>query len=176
MSKSPNSDYVQYVASVLAFFGRDLEKSALHGDRALELNPNNALVLNGRGLLYGFTGQPEKGIALIEKAIRVDPAFRSQYMHFLGLICFVAERYEETVQWTLERLKSYPESDLSRGVLVSALVHMGRNNEAAGYCAELLSINPDYSPVEHSERLPFEKQEQRQQFLNGFTLAGIILK
>lgn len=84
IAKDDQDPFAHYVASVVAMFKKDYGRWAHEADKALSLNPNYALALNQRGTVHIYTGEPAKAIPLIERAMRLDPAFQQQYMHFLG--------------------------------------------------------------------------------------------
>ena len=90
IEKDDKDPFVYYVAALVAMFKKDYGGWADAVDRALLLNPNYALALNVRGNVHVYTGEPAKAIPYIERAMRLDPAFQQQYMHFLGTAHFVA--------------------------------------------------------------------------------------
>ena len=65
-------------------------------------------------------------------------------------------------------------TDLSRAFLASASGHLGLLDEARRIWRELLEINPEYSPVEHINRLPFRNPSDAEKFTDGLQRAGIL--
>ena len=165
--------FAHYVAAMVAMFRKDYERWAQAADRALSLNPNYALALNIRGVMHIYTGQPAKAIPDIERAMRLDPAFQAQYMHFLGTAYFVAGDYETAAALFKNRISLTPTTDLSRAFLASALGHLGDADEARRIWRELKEINPGYSHVDHIGRLPFRDPAVAETFANGLRKAGL---
>jgi adenylate cyclase len=172
IAKDDKDPFVHYVAALLGLWKKDYERWAHEADRALLLNPNYALALNARGLVHVYTGEPVKGIAYIEHAMRLDPA-QQQYRHFLGTAYLVAGNYETAAAILKERVAITPTTDLSRALLASALGHLGRAEEAGQIWRELKEINPRYSYVDHFGRLPFRNPADADKFTDGLRKAGL---
>ncbi len=173
LQKSPQVAFVHYVASVFYFWKKDLDRSAAEADVALNLNPNYALAHNSRGLVYIYSGQPLAAVPHIEQAIRLDPAVRQLYVHFLGSAYLVAGRVRSRRGAFRERIRLCPKTDLSRAFLAVALGHLGEAEEAKRVWRELMEINPKYSFAEHVGRLPFSNQADVDRLREGLSKAGI---
>jgi adenylate cyclase len=154
-------------------FGRDLVRARREVDIALELCPSYAMAFNSRGVIRIYDGDPEGAIPDIEQAMRLDPEFTHQYMHFLGIAHFMLEHYETAAAHFRARIVQSPQTDFSRGFLVAALGHLGQREEAAKVWSELKAINPNYSFAEHIARLPFRRQADIDRAHQGYAKSGI---
>ena len=152
---------------------KDYERWAHEADTALSLNPNYALALNCRGIVHIYSGEPAKAIPYIERAMRLDPAYQQQYVHFLGTAHFVAGDYETAAALFKDRISINPTTDLSRAFLASALGHLSDLDEARRIWRELKEINPGYSHVDHVGRLPFRSPADAEKFTDGLRKAGL---
>ncbi len=159
--------------SLTAGFRRDYPRSRTAIDKALELSPNLAGALNARGAFEVFAGNPSAGIPFVERAIRLNPADSSQYLHFLGVAYLVAGNYETAAAYFRERILLTPETDLSRAFLAAALGHLGQVEEARRVWREVKEINPGYSFDEHVNRLPFRNREDVERMKAGLAKAGL---
>jgi adenylate cyclase len=173
IDKDPNDPFAHYVAAMVAMFQKDYERWANEADWALSLNPNYALAINARGLVHLYTGEPAKAIHYTKRAMRLDPAFQQQYMHFLGTAYFVADDYETAEALFRDRIALSPTTDISRAFLASALGHLGRPEDASRIWRELKEINPEYSHVDHIGRLPFRDPADADKFTDGLRKAGL---
>lgn len=173
IARDDKDPFAHYVAALVAFCQKNYERWAHEADRSLSLNPNYAPALNLRGLVHLYTGEPAKAIPYTERAMRLDPAFRHQYVHFLGTAHFVAGDYETAAALFRDRIALNPTTDLSRAFLSSALGHLGKLDEAREVWRELKGINPRYSPVEHIGRLPFRDPTDAEKFIVGLRKAGL---
>ncbi len=173
IAKDDKDPFVHYVAALLGLWKKDYERWAHEADRALSLNPNYGHAHLARGLVHVYSGEPVKGIPYIEQAMRLDPA-QQQYRHFLGTAYLVAGNYETAAAILKERVAITPTTDLSRALLVSALGHLGRAEEARQIWRELKEINPRYSYSDHFGRLPFRNPADADQLTEGLRKAGLV--
>ena len=173
LQKSPQVAFVHYIASVFYLWKKDLDRSAAEADVALDLNPNYAQAHNSRGIVNIYGGQPLAAVPHIEQAIRLDPAIKQLYVHFLGSAYLVAGDYKAAASLFRERIQLAPKTDLSRAFLVVALGHLGEADEARRVWRELMEINPKYSFAEHVARLPFRNQADVGRLAEGLREAGI---
>jgi adenylate cyclase len=173
LQKSPQIAFVHYIAAVFYLWKKDLDRSAAEADVALNLNPNYAQAHNSRGIVNIYGGQPLAAVPHIEQAIRLDPAIKHLYVHFLGSAYLVAGDYKAAASLFRERILLSPKTDLSRAFLAVALGHLGEVEEAGQVWRELMEINPKYSFAEHVGRLPFRNKADVDQLAEGLSKAGI---
>ena len=173
LQKSPQVAFVHYVASVFYLWKKDLARSAAEADAALNLNPNYAQAHNSRGIVNIYGGQPLAAIPHIEQAIRLDPALKQLYIHFLGSAYLVAGKFEAASALFRERIQLAPKTDLSRAFLAVALGHLDKAEEAGRVWRELMEINPKYSFAEHVGRLPFRDQADIDHLFEGLSKVGL---
>jgi len=173
LERDPDLPYVHYMAGLNKFWKGDLEGSVASIERALALNPNFAMAIGMRGLDKIYGGDPLDGIPDLKLALRLEPIMGHQYRHFIGTAYLLAEEFENAVASFKERIQASPTTDLSRGLLISALGHLGRNEEARNVRRDLQEINPDYSFSEHIGRLPFKNSEDRELIRMGYAKAGL---
>jgi adenylate cyclase len=172
IARDDKDPYAHYVAALVAFWKKDLERSRKEADKALSLNPNHPQALVARGNIDLYSGDPARAIPYYERAIRLDPA-QSQNKHFLALAYFVAGAYETAAAIFKERIALTPNTDLSRAFLASALGHLGRWDEAAAVWRELKEVNPRYSPASHMARSPFRDPADADRLIGGLRKAGL---
>lgn len=110
---------------------------------------------------------------LIEQAMRLDPAWARQYLHFLGVAYLVAGKYETAAALFRQRVILAPTTDFSRAGLASALGHLGDVEEARRIWAELKEINPKYRFSSHFGRQPFRKPEDLDRIAQGLRKASL---
>ena len=173
IEKDPNEPFARLVASWAAIFEKDLDRAKSEADIALSLNPNFSVAYTSLGSIRSYSGQPLEAIPALERAIRLDPAFKPQNLHFLGMAYLLAGKYETAAALLRERILLVPGTDFSRVLLASALGHLGEVDEARRIWQELKEINPKYSFSEHFGRQPFKKEEDVQRIAEGLTKAGL---
>jgi len=173
IKKDENESVAHYAAAVVAMFNKEFERWAAEVETALTLNPNFALANNAQGLLHVFAGDPKDAIPHIERAMRLDPGYYQQYLHFLGTAYLVAGEYQDAVDTFKKRISLMPDTDLSRSFLAAALGHLGRVDEARQAWRELADINPEYSFEKHIDRLPFKNLADAERIADGLHEAGL---
>ena len=173
IEKNPNEPLARVVAAVAATFDRDLDGAKEQVDIALSLSPNFSLAYNVLGGIYIYSGRPLEAIAMIERAMRLDPNNSSQYLHFLGTAYLLAGKYETAATLLKQRIAFVPGTDFSRALLTSALGHLGEIDEARRVWKELQDINPNYAFRDHFGRLPYKNQDDVERIAAGLVKAGI---
>ena len=108
--------------------------------RALELNPNDADVLNDFGQCLSFAGRATEGVEVVHKAMRLNPHYPDYWVMQLGPIYFDARRYEDAIS-TLEKLHS---KDTIGVQLYLAASHaaLGRSDQARATMASVIGLDP----------------------------------
>jgi len=173
IEKDANEPMAHCVAGLAALFARDVDHAKSEADLALRLNPNSAIAHNLLGNIRISSGQPLEAIPAIEQAMRLDPAFTHQSLHFLGTAYLFAGKYETAAALLRQRIVLVPETDFSRVALASALGHLGQLDEARRIWAELKEINPKYSFSEYIGRRPL-RAEDAERIAGGLAKAGLL--
>lgn len=173
IEKNDKNPFARFAAALAAQGRKDYRRWKAEIERALSLNPNFAPAVVALGTLHVYTGEPMKGVPFIERAMRLDPTVRGQYLHFLGTAYLTAGDYATAAKLFEERIAINPDTDLSRGLLVAALGHLGRVDEARRVWRELMEINPRYSFDGHIERLPFKNVEDVARIAEGARKARV---
>ncbi len=156
-----------HAMSVVARWRQDWDLARSAVDRALELNPDFALGYFTRGLNRIFAGAPAEAIPDIERAIRLDPGYNQQYLHYLGMAHLLLGNDETAVVMLRERILLVPDTDVGRVLLISALGHLGDREAAQATWAELIGINPEFSIDKWRARLPFVNPADADRIIDG---------
>ncbi len=155
----PNEPIALNAAAITRMLRHDLPAAREAADKAVALNPNFAQAHATLGHLLVYQDEPLTAVPILEKAIRLDPVFSHQYMHFLGLAYLIAGQHEDAARALRERIRLAPRTDSSRAFLASALGHLGKVDEARHVWAELMAVNPSYSLDARLGRLPFSDKD-----------------
>ncbi len=174
IAKDPSEPFARQVACWAAIFEKDLGRAKSEADFVLSLNPNSSGGYASLGSIHTYSGRPLEAIPALERATRLDPAFRPGHLHFLGMAYLLAGKYETAAALLRERILLVPGTDFSRVLLASALGHLGEVDEARRIWQELQEINPKYSFNEHFGRQPFKREEDIQRIADGLAKAGLL--
>jgi adenylate cyclase len=172
IEKDPNEPFARHSAALAFMIAKDLDRAKSEAEVAITLNPNYAYAYNILGGIHTYSGQQPEAIEMIERAIRLDPAWVQQYLHFLGTAYLLAGKYETAAALLRQRISLVPGTDFTRAVLASALGHLDEVDEARRVWRELMEINPKYSFREHFSRQPF-RPEDVERVAAGLAKAGL---
>ena len=154
---------------------REHERAIPELQTAVELNPSLAWAHYALGMAYGTSGNPEKAIAPIEMAMRLSPhdPYKGQFMVRLGEAYLFMGKHEEALAWA-ERSLREPNFRWSRyGLLISALGHLGRVDDAKQAIRALFEIRPEINVKFASEWWPISDDHAREILLEGLRKAGL---
>ena len=129
---------------------REYEEAIKEAGRAVALGPSHAVVHAVAAHIFRFSGKFEQAIAMIKKAMRLQPYLSSWYLMELGMSYYCLGRYEEAgdIAEQLRRLAQSRGEEIIWGaylMLAMNYIRLGREQEARLAAAELLRLNPDYS-------------------------------
>ena len=172
IDNDPNEPMAHGAAALTAIFEKDFERAQAEVDRTLALNPSSALAHNLLGTIRSYSGRPLEAIPAIEQAMRLDPAFRPQFLHFLGIAYLLAGKYETAAAMLRQRILLVPNTDFSRAVLAATLGHLGEIEEARRVWAELMEINPKFSFSAYIGRQPM-RPEDAARVVAGLAKTGL---
>ena len=111
--------------------------------KAIEANPESAVVANDLGSVLAQTARTAEAIPAFRRAIELAPTY-SEAHNNLANIYLMTGNLEEAVASYLTALRLSPEYAEAYRNLASALARLGRIEEAAAALAKAVSINPGY--------------------------------
>jgi tetratricopeptide (TPR) repeat protein len=120
--------------------------------RALQLNPDQPLVLNYLG--YSWVDQNrnlKQGMALIEKAVALKPD-DGYIVDSLGWAHYKLANYKEAVRWLERAVELRPEDPVLNDHLGDALWRVGREREARFQWDQALTLSPEPEDLEKIKR------------------------
>ena len=159
------------------FFDHQLDLFEREVNLAFELAPFNAEILAQLGAVVTFTGQWDRGIALTNKAISLNPVSAAGWSHSARFFDhFRKKEYAKAI----EVIRQHPAQGICETInkYVSAYGQMGQPDKAKEYWSRCLAVEPTFSPERVSQlsdiwNLP---PSLTRQFLEGFAKAGLPCK
>jgi TolB-like protein/class 3 adenylate cyclase len=152
------------------FHGGKLEEGARELMTTLQINPNHAEAWAFLGVLRAFEGNVSEGADCLQKAFRLNPHPPGWYYWHLGVVEYMAGRYEAAVETlrheTTRRLGS-------QRILAASLAQLGRMEEAKSEAAQFLAAHPHFSAQRWADVQPFRHEGDRQHFIDGYLKAGL---
>jgi adenylate cyclase len=137
-----NDSDVHRILAAVNLVRHDFSQAVYHQQRALDLNPNDDLIVVQQGEILTWTGQAEEGIEWIRRAMRLNPFHPERFWSHLGRAYFVSRRYPEAVE-ALARL-SAPDH-LHHALFAACYIKMGDAQRSRSHLEEALKREPGLS-------------------------------
>jgi adenylate cyclase len=165
-----NDSDVHRILAAVHLAHDDHERARYHQERALNLNPNNDLILVQNGEVLTWLGRPEEGIEWIRRAMRVNPYHPERYWNHLARAHYTARQYKETVE-ALSRL-TRPDCT-HHAFFAAALAQMGDRTAAKAHAGEVLTSDPKFSIRRYLSTLHYQQDSDRENLREGLVKAGL---
>jgi adenylate cyclase len=146
------------------------DKALYHQDRALALNPNDDLIVVQQGELLTWLGEPEQGIAWIQKAMRLNPYHPERFWNHLGRAYFVARRYGEAAE-AFARITA--PDHLHHAFLAACYAQMGDEQRAHTHIEEVLRRQPGFSVEAYLQTLHYKQSSDLEHHREALLKAGL---
>jgi TolB-like protein/class 3 adenylate cyclase len=168
-ASSSDPSTIASVASILGYFGEDIEPAIALVDRALDLNPSFARGWGISGWLRLWAGHQNVAVEHLQIAIRLSPLDRNATQLFgIGVARFFERRLDEAIATLLTTLSELPGHAGIYRYLASCYAHAGRLEDAREIVRQLRTITPNVLPNVVQWRRP----EHREFFLSGLRVAA----
>jgi adenylate cyclase len=172
-------DLSQFKGRMLALLGylyamkRDYDKAIELGEQAISLVPNGADAHAWLAMSLNYAGRPEDALPLFKKAMRLNPMSPAFYYQNCGNAYRNMGRFEEAVAMYKKTIQRRPNNAPAHAWLAATYALMGREQEAQAEAAEVLRINPKFSVAYVTKILPFKRQSDKDQLIEGLRKAGL---
>ncbi len=152
-----------------------LPEGLVEAKKALALNPSSLIYLDAIGYALALLGDWEKGCALIQRALKLNPNIRAYNYYILYWDWLRQKEYEKAYRETLNfRLPSLFWDPLLRAIILG---HLGRLKEGNRNVEEILKLKPDFPARGQSLIKHFIKSDELvEDHIEGLKKSGLDLK
>jgi tetratricopeptide (TPR) repeat protein len=154
----------------------EYERSLSELQAAIKLNPSMAQAHCALGDSLTYAGQMDTALPCFEEAVRLSPQdpYRWAFLNYGAMAHLFRRDFEQAAQWAAQSVQVPNAHFLARAVLVSALGHLGRTDEAAQELAEL-KRQADEISLDFVRRRMFYLRDENQIgiYLDGLHKAGL---
>jgi adenylate cyclase len=160
----------------MALYNRaDYEAALAEVEYALVTSPNLAIAHGILGATLAFSGCPERGIAALERNIRLDPRDPQLAVRLnqIALAHYFSREYANTVEVAKRTMRSYPDYPHIHRWLAAALGQLGRTDEAREALEKAISSAPGAFDMFVRHRVPWMRPEDHVHMLEGLRKAGM---
>jgi tetratricopeptide (TPR) repeat protein len=150
-------------------FKKQQDASLAAYEQAIDLNPNDADILADMAISTRSSGDTQRTMDLVQRAMRLNPFYPDVYLWVLGEAYFDLGRYEDAIHALHKRRNK---SDGHR-LLAASYALLGRMGEAKYHAGQVMAVHPNFS-IEHWRNVPPDKNpEPLERFIEGLRLAGL---
>jgi adenylate cyclase len=158
---------------ILSIWQRRLDVARNAAERLIEIAPSSSEGLHLLGNIENFSGNPRRGIDLINETIRHDPHFPDLNLHVMGQCYFALKEFETAADYFRQRVDKNANTDSSLVFLAGTCGQLGRFDEAREMWHRVFVVNPTFSLFERARLWPFVKPDVIDFLYEGLDLAGI---
>lgn len=155
LAEQDNYQQLEVQLQQMLFFGKDIEAeiAVIHeAEQIIDLNPNTAYMLGTAGFWIAIAGEFERGLALMEQGIRLNPYY-PEWVHYASFLHWYRQRnYEEALRGAHNI--NLPDIFWDPLLHVAALGQLGRQEDAHMAFQKLLRLRPDF-PARAREYVSF---------------------
>ena len=171
---APNGLWSNHSYAVVARWQGKLELASKTLEKAMSKSADYSLGWFTKGELELALGHLPEAIEDIERAIRLDPSYRHQYLQFLAMAHFLKGNFETAVVLLRERIFLVKDTDIGRAWLASALGHLGEIEQARSVWTEMIEINPTFEIRTRLANLTLADPSHEEMVLQGLSVAGVL--
>jgi adenylate cyclase len=152
----------------------DYEGALAEIEDALVTSPNLAIAHGVFGAILAFSGYPKRGIAALERNVRLDPRDPQLAVRLnqIALARYFSREYANAVEVAKRTIRSYPDYPHIHRWLAAALGQLGRADEAREALEKAISTAPGAFDMFVRHRVPWMRPEDHAHMLAGLYKAG----
>jgi adenylate cyclase len=121
------------------------DQAAIEGRKVLALEPTQAETLGNLGRFLKASGRFEEAIAVLEKAMRIDPHHSPNWIGWLGESHFRFGHYDEAIRILEAGATDHPDLLPLHLYLAESYAMSEQPEQAKAHVAEVLRLNPDFT-------------------------------
>jgi adenylate cyclase len=153
----------------------DYEGALAEAERALATTPNLAFAHHILGSTLIFSGRPQKGLAALERSIRLDPRHPRSAVRLnqMALGLYFSCEYAAAVEVAKKAIRSYPDFPNPYRWLAAALGQLGRRDEAKEALEKAVAVLPASFEMSVRCRVPWMRPQDHAHMIEGLRKAGM---
>ncbi|MGO9649098.1 MAG: protein kinase domain-containing protein [Terriglobales bacterium] len=160
----------QALALVL-FYRREIQAFRTAAEKALALNPMDGCNIAHLGSFIAYAGEWERGCALVEHALQLNPNHPGWYWFPLFANAYRIRDYQGALSYALKI--NLPGLYATHMALAMAYGQLGQRDEAAKAVRELLKLRPDFAMIARPGLAMRYEPELVEHMIEGLRKAGL---
>ncbi len=168
---APSNHLAHFALAQALFFQKEFQSFRNAADRALALNPFDGNSIAFLGELLTYAGDQERGLALAERAKRLNPHHPGWYWYVDAFNAYRQGDDRAAIDFVLRA--NLPRHWGSHAALAAAYGQLGDRDAAGKALRELLKLRPDYGVRVRRESEKWWDPEYVERWIDGLRKAGL---
>jgi adenylate cyclase len=144
---------------------------------AVKILPGNSGAVLWLGFYMHWVGRSEEAIQAVKKAQEFNPKYlngrNTSYLDFMGLACFTAGRYDESVAAWKKAIDRFGPFLFRQAFLAASYGELGRDDEARAMAQQLLKTNPNFALKSWELARMYKNPKDTERLLDALRRAGL---
>ena len=141
-----------------------------HIDRAMQLSPNDSLIIARASRYYIYLGDIDKAKILIDRAMHLSPLHPGWYWVHLGMIYYFSEDYKSAIECMRKNIEP---SGHDMAWLAACYAASGESELAARAVAQACEIDKDASIAKYTQWDAYKDSTRLELLREGMASAGL---
>jgi adenylate cyclase len=151
----------------------DLGRAIANQEKAIALGPNISVYHAILAENLDLAGRPDEAIALVKKAMRLEPTYPPWYLGTLADAYTSVGRYEDAVNAYEQLLERRPESAWGYAGLIVNHMWLGQEDQARGYAEKLMEIKPTFTLSSYAKQQKYKDAVYVERKLDALRKASL---
>jgi len=168
---APSNHLAHHALASVLFFRRETVAFRSSAQRAIELNPMDGFTIGYMGFLLSFSGDWERGCALMEQGRSLNPNHPGWYWFPPFFNAYRKGDYRAALEFALRvNMPGFWRNELA---LAATYGQLGELELARNAARELLAVRPGFEAVAREECTKWWQPELVEQIIDGLRKAGL---
>jgi pentatricopeptide repeat protein len=168
---APLKSLPYYALAQALFFQREIPGFRVAAERAVSLNPVDGATAAFMGMLIAYSGDWERGCALSEKGLQLNPNHAGWYRYPAWHDAYRKKEYRKALEVALQL--NAPQNYYTHAVLAMCYAQLGRMEEARKALRDMLALKPNYAEVARELHGRWIEPDLVEQLMDGLRQAGL---
>ncbi len=141
-------------------------------NQAIQLEPENSIAWNNKGLILAIAGRFEEALAAHSKAVEIDVDYVDAISN-MGMAYAKMDKYDEALTYYNKALEKRPDHEIAWNNKGNLLAKMEKHEEAIKCYEKALQINPNYLAAMNNKAVGLNHLKK---FDEAITILNKVLK
>ncbi len=169
---APTNPFAHEALAQALFFRREFQAFRNAAERVIALNRSNGATVALMGMLLAFSGDWDKGCALVEGAMQLNPHHPGWYLFSVWLNAYRQNDFHRALDIALK--VNMPQHFYTHSALAATYGQLGERKHAKEALRELLALKPNFAAEARDEHGKwYGRGEVLEQVVDGLRKAGL---